>query len=49
MKTFKLKSTLTNHMKFHDAKERARKFTCDICNSDFSHPSNLKRHIKTGL
>jgi len=42
-KSFKLRSTLTNHVKSHDKK--SRQFICDICKTPFSHPSNLRRHI----
>ena len=46
-KNFVSRSVLGNHMKTHDAAFKIPRFNCIHCSKKFTHPSNLKRHIRT--
>jgi len=41
------RSVLGNHMKTHDSSYKIPRFNCNHCEKKFTHPSNLKRHIRT--
>jgi hypothetical protein len=46
-KQFVSRSVLGNHMKTHDAAFKIPRFNCLHCPKKFTHPSNLKRHVRT--
>ena len=46
-KQFVSRSVLGNHMKTHDQAYKIPRFNCPHCLKKFTHPSNLKRHIRT--
>jgi len=41
------RSVLGNHLKTHDSSHKIPRFNCNHCEKKFTHPSNLKRHIRT--
>jgi len=41
------RSVLGNHIKTHDSSYKIPRFNCNHCDKKFTHPSNLKRHIRT--
>ena len=41
------RSVLGNHIKTHDSAYKIPRFNCNHCDKKFTHPSNLKRHIRT--
>jgi len=46
-KQYVSRSVLGNHMKTHDSVSKIPRFDCSHCPKKFTHPSNLKRHIRT--
>jgi len=46
-KQFVSRSVLGNHMKTHDPAFKVPRFKCMHCPKVLTHPSNLKRHIRT--
>ena len=46
-KQFVSRSVLGNHMKTHDPAFKIPRFNCMHCSKVLTHPSNLKRHIRT--
>ena len=46
-KQFVSRSVLGNHMKTHDPSFKIPRFNCMHCSKVLTHPSNLKRHIRT--